>query len=93
MKTLKIVVVSLVSTVALAACDHPAKKQLNPEFGNSVRHNMAVHVINPNPPTAKMGAPDMDARRAGTALERYVTGGSTDQTKREEQSTSDIGRK
>jgi len=58
-----------VAAVALAACQHdyPLRKDL----GNSVEHNAAVQIIDPNPVTANAGAPDMNGRRAAVAMDNY----------------------
>lgn len=57
--------------LTLAACEDP--RALSPDFGASVRHNMAAQIINPTPATAD-AQPDQDGTRAGDAWERYRTG-------------------
>lgn len=61
-----------VAAATLAACqhDHPLRKDL----GNSVEHNAAVQIIDPNPVTAEAGAPALNGRRAAVAMENYETG-------------------
>ena len=55
--------------LALAACEAP--DTLHPSFGNSVRHNMAQHIIDPTPHAPGAPAPAMNGVRAGNAMERY----------------------
>lgn len=57
--------------LALAACEAP--QTLSPDFGASVRANMAAQIINPTP-TLDDAALEQDGRRAGDAWERYRTG-------------------
>ena len=57
---------------ALAACNRPPN--FGPEaadFGNAVRHNAAVHTVNPEPDATPHEG--MDAARAGLMLGRYRT--------------------
>lgn len=64
----------LAALMALAACvatEHPV-----PEFGNAVRHNMVVHILNPDKEVRADPTP-MDGARAGVAIERYRAGAST----------------
>lgn len=55
----------------LAACEDP--RALSEDFGASVRHNMAVQIINPVPGD-DVGPATLDGRRAGDAWERYRSG-------------------
>ena len=61
---------------AIAACDNQENYEhqpaLGPGFGNAVQNNMAVQIINPNPPP-RAEAADYDGRRAADAVERYRT--------------------
>ena len=84
----KILAIAVVP-IALAACENPTqpKHVLHPSFGDAVRHNMAVQIINPD------GHPDltpsaMDGARAAGAVERYRTGKTAEVI---EQRTSDVG--
>lgn len=71
--------------LALAACQAP--ETLNPGFGDSVRHNTAMHVINPDPAPADAAAPDLYGQRGANAMTRYTT----DQTEAlEDVSASDM---
>lgn len=48
---------------------------LHPSFGNSVRHNMSVHIINPAPEySAAQQVPSLDGPRAAGAQVRYDKG-------------------
>jgi len=72
MKT-KLYVVAGIVCFSLSACqsnDEP----LNPDFGNSVRHNMSVQIINPAPTYPTTGAPGMTGPRARGVMERYDKG-------------------
>ena len=61
-----------VAAAALAACQH--NYPLGQGFGNSVEHNNALQIIDPNPVTANAGAPNLNGRRAAIAIENYETG-------------------
>ena len=57
----------------LVACT--PEENINPSFGNSVRHNMSIHIINPVPEySAAQQIPELDGPRAAGAQERYDTG-------------------
>ncbi len=57
----------------LAACT--PQENLHPDFGNSVRHNMSVHIINPNPTYgADEQVPTLDGPRAAGGQLRYDKG-------------------
>jgi len=59
--------------VLLAACA-PGGGTLPPEsLGESVRHNMAVHIL-PVPPAASAAPSEVPGRRGDVAMERYMTG-------------------
>jgi len=64
----------LAALAALAACD-PAEYErpisMAPH-GQAFRHNMAVQIINPNPPTARPAI--TDAQRPVLAQDAYRTG-------------------
>lgn len=44
---------------------------LGADFGNAVSHNAVRHIVDPNPPGADAGAPNMDGIRAAQAFDRY----------------------
>lgn len=51
------------------------EENLHPTFGNSVRHNMSVHIINPTPEyNASQQLPPLDGPRAAGAQGRYDKG-------------------
>lgn len=58
--------------LAVAACYHT--QPLGKDFGNSVNHNMSMHIINPAPDLEGREVPDMAGTRASGAIERYDTG-------------------
>ncbi len=54
----------------LGACESEHAEALSPGFGNAVRHNIAVQVVNPDPqPVTEPSG--LDGRRAVEAYERY----------------------
>ncbi len=57
----------------LVACT--PQEKIHPSFGNSVRHNMSVHIINPVPEySASQQIPELDGPRAAGAQGRYDKG-------------------
>ncbi len=50
------------------------KEPLGRDFGNSVLHNMSMHIIDPAPSFEGREIPDMEGERAAGAKERYDTG-------------------
>lgn len=87
-KTLGAAVLAGLLSLALSACEN--KAPLGPGFGDSVRHNMAVQIVNPVPPAMVQGPTDMSGPRAGLAIERYETGKIID-TRREQTTGSQQG--
>jgi hypothetical protein len=67
-------IVAAVGVLALSACDTQPKKVLSPDFGNSVRHNMAVQIINPDAGDEQPEATDLSGPRAKGAMDRYEKG-------------------
>lgn len=55
--------------LAMAACVAPDETPT--AFGDAVRHNMAVQLVNPAPPAAAAELPENDGARAGRAMQRY----------------------
>lgn len=62
----------LAAGLLLAACQH--NMPLGAGFGNSVQHNNALHIVDPNPAMATDVAVEMNGNRAGSAIGRYETG-------------------
>lgn len=58
--------------VLVTACETEPKLQLSPDFGNAVRHNMAVHIIDPEGSPEPVTAPDLSGDRAHRAYERML---------------------
>ena len=58
------------------ACDSVVKpkEKLGPDFGNAVRHNMAVQIVNPKASADINDAPTLDGNRANSAVDVYQTG-------------------
>lgn len=71
MKTITIVM-TLLSLLALGACG--TQKPLGRDFGNSIRHNMAVQTVNPEPSTV---SPLYDGEHAARAIKKYHEGNVT----------------
>jgi type IV pilus biogenesis protein CpaD/CtpE len=89
-KILKILVIAALTPIALAACENPPQKPrltLSPGFGDAVRHNMAVQIVNPDG-SQDFNPPPMDGARADDAVERYRAGRTV---KVVEQKTSTAG--
>ncbi len=63
------------SSIALlffvAGCQHT--QPLGRDYGNSVHHNMSMHIIDPAPSFEGREVPDMDGERADTVIEDYKT--------------------
>jgi hypothetical protein len=73
MKRTIAILLPLVLGVALAACENRNAKPLNEGFGNSVRYNMSLHIMNPEP-YAGTEAPALDGKRAAEGMKRYESG-------------------
>ena len=71
MKITRIIVAVVIGSAVLAACEIEPRMTLSPDFGNSVRHNMAVHIINPPSLGKETTALPMDGVRALGAIDRY----------------------
>jgi hypothetical protein len=65
---------SIAAMIAVSACTAPKLPPEGVAFGNAVSHNAAQQIIDPDPPTARFGAPDMDGLRAAEAIRRYRSG-------------------
>ena len=72
MKT-KIILVPGALLLLLSACQNN-ERPINPDFGNSVLHNKAVHIINPRTPNPAAKAPGMSGPRAVGVMQRYRAG-------------------
>ncbi len=71
MKITRIIAAVVLGLVVLTACETEPRMTLSPDFGNSVRHNMAVHIINPPSLGKETTAVPMDGKRAFEAIDRY----------------------
>ena len=88
MKTRLTIVVA--SASLLAACGPSVYRDSAtpiPGYGNAVKQNAAVMIIDPQPASAANVDIDFDGRRAGIAIERYRTGTVIPP---EEQRTTDV---
>ena len=71
----KVIAVSAVGLLA-ASCTHidPATQSPDPQFGEAVKYDMAIQVINPDPVyTADMAKPGDNGDKGAAAVERYRT--------------------
>jgi len=64
------------ASFTLAACNsiYDHSQPLNAGLGNSIQHNDAVAIIDPTPANVSDGAPDLEAKRAKLAIDRYESG-------------------
>jgi hypothetical protein len=86
MKTFPIIA-ALAAGALVAACT--PQEELHPSFGNSVHHNMSLHIINPAPSyDSAQQVPPLDGPRAAGAQQRYDSG---DVIQPEQLRTSDTG--
>lgn len=63
--------------IAAAACDASMYSDSTTPavgYGNAVRQNSSVMIVDPQPATAANTQVDFDGRRAGLAIERYREG-------------------
>ena len=71
MKITGIFAAIVLGLAVLTACETEPRMTLSPDFGNTVRHNMAVHIINPPSLGKATTALPMDGVRALGAIDRY----------------------
>lgn len=64
----------LALSLIAGACPNGNVTPLGPGLGDSIQHNMSLHVIDPQPSYAEDGAPALDGRRAKSVIDRYETG-------------------
>ena len=86
----KQIAIGLVTATLLAACGPSVYRDSTtpiPGYGNAVKQNAAVMIIDPQPASAANVNIDFDGRRAGIAIERYRTGTVIPP---EEQRTTDV---
>ena len=81
-----IYVLPVAAVLGTAGCE--AKEHLSSDFGNSVNHNMSLHVVNPDPVYLAPEIPDFNGVRAAGVIERYETGTVIEP---EQIDTSDVG--
>jgi hypothetical protein len=86
----KRIAIGLVTATLLAACGPSVYRDSAtpiPGYGNAVKQNAAVMIIDPQPASAANVEIDFDGRRGGIAIERYRTGTVIPP---EEQRTTDV---
>jgi len=86
-KQLAIVFVAATLLVACGPSVYRDSTTPIPGYGNAVKQNAAVMIIDPQPASAANVDLDLDGRRAGIAIERYRTGTVIPP---EEQRTTDV---
>ena len=87
----KQIAIGLVTATLLAGCGPSVYRDSAtpiPGYGNAVKENAAVMIIDPQPAAASNVNLDLDGRRAGIAIERYRTG--TVIPPEEQSTTSDV---
>jgi hypothetical protein len=75
--TMRIGIGLMAAGLALAACDPSVYRDSTTPivgYGNSVRQNSAVMIVDPQPVSAANVDLDFDGRRGGIAIERYRSG-------------------
>lgn len=86
MKTLSILAILGIGGL-ITACT--PQEELHPTFGNAVKHNMSLQIINPAPTyNAEQQVPELDGPRAAGTQSRYDKG---EVIQPERLRTSDIG--
>ncbi len=78
---------AIIVSFLLVACENQ-NIALSEGFGNSVRQNMAAHIINPDPAYDAGSVPATDGARTAGTVERYRAG---EVKALEEVTTSDLG--
>lgn len=80
----------LLGGLVLAGCQSPIQPlgKMNASFGNSVRQNMAVQIVDPEASKDITEAPMLDGNKADTAIQKYQEG---DVKEVKEIKTSDVG--
>ena len=68
-----LVTVSIIFSLFLAGCDQSHQQTMSKDFGNEVRTNTALQVINPEAGQEDMPPMALDGQKAEQALERYRT--------------------
>ncbi len=71
-KTVSAIAAVAAMAVVLVAC--APQQHLSPDFGDAVRQNMAVHIIDPRPMPVDEAGSALDGRRAAGAVDRYQRG-------------------
>ena len=67
---------AVASCLLAAGCQSVTEPRLNlsPDFGNAVRHNMAVQTVNPDASAGTTEPPALDGNRANAAMTEYQGG-------------------
>lgn len=67
---------AIASCLVAAGCESVTepKLYLSPDFGNAVRHNMAVQTVNPEASAGITEPPMLDGNRANMAITEYQGG-------------------
>jgi len=70
----------VLASVLLTACvenqtsDGASQRSLGLDYGNAIRQNEALQIVDPRSATADKQAPALDGRRAAAAMARYQNG-------------------
>ena len=69
----QLILINMLLLVMLSGCQMKSQTNLREGFGNSVKSNVAMHVIDPEAGKEEPVVPDLDGQKAERALERYRT--------------------
>ena len=67
----QLILINTLLLVMLSGCQMESQTNLREGFGNSVKSNMAMHVIDPEAGKNEPVVPDLDGQKAEGVLERY----------------------
>jgi len=76
------VLLSALAAILLAACASSPRMNLKEDFGNAVRSNAAMQVIDPGVGEPQPTATTLDGQKAEKGMERYYAGSGAADTER-----------
>lgn len=68
-----LLIITMLLLVALTACQTKSQMSLRDGFGNAVKSNVAMHIIDPEAGKQEPVVPDLDGQKAEQGLETYRT--------------------
>jgi len=69
----QLILINVLLLVMLSGCQMKSQTNLREGFGNSVKSNVAMHVIDPEAGKEEPVVPDLEGEKAENALESYHT--------------------